>query len=85
MSYLAHNEVKKRGCGMSIMQLIDVMTKLRIVICRRTQCQWNNLLESALDLEDIANNERNTNRSFVRSGGRPQSKFPALGMYSGIL
>ncbi len=42
---------------------------------RRTQCQWNMLLESAFELEDIALNEVSTKATYVRSFGKYDGIF----------
>ena len=47
-------------------------------IANRTQIQWNNLTQKALDLEDIEANDNNPNKHFHRSYGSYSGMFRAI-------
>ena len=56
---------------------------------RRTQCQWSNLIERILELEDIELNETSVQRRFLRSFGAYNGIFrlcynPTVGMYLSV-
>lgn len=45
---------------------------------RRTQCQWNMLVDSAFELEDVIANETNSDRRFQRSFDQYSGIFKAI-------
>ena len=45
---------------------------------RRTQCQWGNLIERTLELEDIDLNETSSNKKFLRSTESYDGRFKRI-------